>query len=309
MKVDFFPVGDLVLGIDLGGTKTLIGVIGPTYDIHYREEIPTSLITEGDISALVQGLEALVRKADRASGEISAIGLGIAGVPDARGVDVFAAPNLGLLPGSEIGRGLSQSLGIPVIMENDANLAAVGEHLRGVAKGISDLVYISAGTGLGVGLISRGEVIRGHKGGAGEIGSILSHIMDPDADRFLTFEELLAGPNFASRAGTHFPRSVEPADIIALAEQGDPMAARLLDEYIYALAELVTILRSIVDPEMVVLGGGLGSNQTVLMRLRVCLKSANFDIPIVTGRLGNDAALVGARVMCERREESAVGRK
>lgn len=291
---------DLVLGIDLGGTKTLIGLVDSNYQILYREKLHTSSITKGDIAPLIHGLGAAIERAGRDSLRISTIGLGIAGVPDEDGIDVLNAPNLGNIPGSEIGRGLAEALGFPVIMENDVNLLALGEQRCGIAQGVSDLVYISLGTGLGVGLINQGEIIRGRTGGAGEVGSLHSHTKDASRQRYLTFEELLSGPDFAKRGQELLGIGVRPKEIITLAENGDPAAQTLLNQYIESLAELAEILCSIADPELLVIGGGLGSNANVLVQLRDALMIRHVKVRVETGSLGNDAALVGARVMCER---------
>jgi glucokinase len=154
---------DLVLGVDLGGTKTLIGLVDSSYRIHHREKLPTSSIISGDLSPLIQALLSAIDWAHKDSLRVSTIGLGIAGVPDQEGVDVLNAPNLGQIPGSEIGREIASVLGVPVIMENDVNLGALGEQRCGIATGVSDLVYISVGTGLGVGS-------RGGAGTAGQVG-------------------------------------------------------------------------------------------------------------------------------------------
>ncbi len=290
---------DLVLGVDLGGTKTLIGLVDSSYRIHHREKLPTSSIISGDLSPLIQALLSAIDWAHKDSLRVSTIGLGIAGVPDQEGVDVLNAPNLGQIPGSEIGREIASVLGVPVIMENDVNLGALGEQRCGIATGVSDLVYISVGTGLGVGLINQGEIVRGSTGGAGEVGSLRSHLKDDSGQRYLTFEELLSGPDFARRGREVLGRDVRPKEIISLAESGDPAAQNLFDEYSEALAALTGILCSIADPELLVLGGGLGSNKTVLLRLRDSLARRHVEVQVETGSLGNDAALIGARVFCE----------
>lgn len=290
---------DLVLAVDLGGTKTLIGLVDSNYRVHRRQELPTSSIIGGDVSPLIEALSAVIDRSHNDSLRVSTIGLGIAGVPDEKGVDVLNAPNLGQIPGSEIGHELADVLGIPVIMENDVNLGALGEQQCGIARGVSDLVYVSVGTGLGVGLINDGKAIRGRSGGAGEVGSLRSHLKDGSGQRYLTFEELLSGPDFAKRGREDLGREVRPKEIISLAESGNPGAHTLLDEYIESLAELSGILCSIADPELLVLGGGLGSNKTVALRLRDALPRKHVEVRVETGSLGNDAALIGARVLCE----------
>lgn len=294
-------VEDVVLGIDLGGTKTLIGVIDKTYSIHHRIELPTSSINRGDISALVGGLDDAVQRAEANSMQVVAAGLGIAGVPDSGGEDVSHAPNLGMLPGSRIGQSLFHELSVPVLMENDVNLAALGEQLCGVAQEASHFVFISMGTGLGVALIDEGRVIRGYSGGAGEVGSIRSHMMDTAKQRFLTFEEALSGPNFSRRAEKVLGGAMAPSTIIDLADWGSPEAEQMIEDYLDALADLIVILRSLADPEIIVLGGGLGSNGGILRRLKAALAKKGVEAPVERSSLGQDAALIGARGLWERR--------
>jgi len=293
--------GNLVLGVDLGGTKTSIGLVDEQYRVVHRSEVLTSEFIHGDISFLISKLNKVVREAQKNSTQVTAIGLGIAGVPDSAGQDVTQAPNLGMLPGSGIGRLLADELELPVKMENDVNLTALGEQIRGAARQVSSFALLSIGTGLGAAFIDDGRLIRGKTGSAGEIGQVLSHRQDSQKTRFLPFEEVLSGPQLSERAEEVFGRPTSPSDLITLADGGLPEALSLIDEYVAILGDLVRIMDSIADPEIIILSGGLGSNPLITKRLRSALRSVKFETAVQQAALGNDGALIGARVLCETR--------
>lgn len=292
---------NLVLGVDLGGTKTSIGLIDEQYRVIRRSAVRSSEFIHGNISILISNLRKAIRAAEKNSTPVTAIGLGIAGVPDSAGEDITQAPNLAMLPGSKIGRFLSEELNLPVILENDVNLTALGEQSRGAGRLVSSFALLAIGTGLGAAFIDDGRLIRGETGSAGEIGQVLSHKQDSEKTRFLAFEEVLSGPQLAERAEEVLGRPTSPSDLIALADGGLPEALSIINEYVATLSELVRIMDSIADPGMLILGGGLGSNLGITNRLRSVLRSENFATPVQQATLGHDAALIGARVLCEIR--------
>ena len=164
------------------------------------------------------------------------------------------ATNVSGLEDRDIRGQLAERLALPVSLENDINLAALGERWRGVARGVDDFVFISIGTGLGAGLVLRGELHRGHSGAAGELDYLrvgMTEDIDPCADALVDFARTVAAPE------PHDARS-----IFAAARAGDVAASRVVAEAARRIALHLAPIAAVTDVGLVVLGGGIGANGT-----------------------------------------------
>ena len=166
------------------------------------------------------------------------------------------------LEGRPLERELNELLGLPVTLENDINLAALGEQWQGVARGVSDFVFLSIGTGLGAGVVIDGELRRGRNGAAGELDFARAgdDSYNPDAASVAAIAARLAG---------RYPTSlVPPYDvraIFAAARTGDELARAAVAEEARRIARHVAPVAAVVDVELVVLGGGVGWNGDLLL--------------------------------------------
>jgi glucokinase len=234
------------------------------------------------------------------------VGLSTPGVVDpAHGV-VLAAHNLHAWTNVPIGEALADGFGAPVAVENDVNLAALGEHRRGTGKGVDPLVFIAAGTGIGAGIILGGRIHRGAHLAAGEVKALPSGVRD-ESGREGGVEAVASGPAILRRAaarGVTAPVGGLTTELVfALARAGDSAAAAVIDEAAVALARAAAALAVAIDPAMIVLGGGLSlQGEDLLAPIREHLAAFGLTrTPVVHSALGVDAQLHGAIVAARDR--------
>jgi len=298
-----------VLGIDMGGTKTRVAAVdhggrllaerwGPT-DPH---DAKRGLATMAGLAREV--IEEAVRRGAGSPGETaSAIGLAAPGPLDVAGGRLLESPNLPGWQGFPVARELRQTLGIPVVLENDANAAAVGEHRFGSAAGLSDFFYVTLGTGIGGAVFMDGELRRGIAGGAGEIGHVQ---IDPDGPvcgcgRRGCVEAFASGPSIARAAGAG-----RAEDVFAAAATGDVTAARVLEAAGRALGRGLSAAVALLDPQAIIVGGGMADADPAALAVylgeaRKFLASSfvpgNREIPIRFAQLGSRAGVLGAAAL------------
>jgi len=168
-------IGKFAIGVDLGGTKISAALVNSNGNIKEYIKSPTNAQQGKDIviSRIKQTIHQLIDKSEINIDNVLGIGIGVPGPLDGRTGIVYAAPNL---PGWErvpICSIIKKEFRVPVILENDANAAAWGEKIFGVAKGIKDMICLTLGTGIGGGLIFDGKIYHGNNFGAGEVGHII----------------------------------------------------------------------------------------------------------------------------------------
>ena len=224
-------------------------------------------------------------------GSSSSDGGAVVGVPGVVGAEsgTIRLTHIDALEGRRLGDELADRLGVPVTLENDINLAAVGEHAQGVARGVDDFAFLSVGTGLGAGLVLRGELHRGRHGAAGEVDYVSAGLgidIDPSAERVaaLAAERGVAG-------STRDVRSV-----FAAARMGDEGARGVAEEVARRIALHVTPIAAVTDVELVVLGGGLGANADLLLAPVRSMLAGWLPYPprVEVSSLGDAAVLAGA---------------
>jgi glucokinase len=244
-------------GIDVGGTKCLAVVVDDDMRVLAEHRIATPHGTD----SLVDGLVDLIER----MGPCDSIGLGVPGLITRDGV-IRASPNLSSAVDFPVGRALADRIGRAVHVENDATCAAIAEWRAGAAAGARHAVVVTLGTGIGGGLISEGRVVRGVNGFAGEIGHM---IVDPSGPRCPCgqhgcWERFASGTGLvylAQRAGLFEGRSdVRGEDVMAIAAGGDVVARDVLDEFGRWIALGLANLTNALDPEVIVIGGGLAAS-------------------------------------------------
>jgi glucokinase len=244
-------------GIDVGGTKCVAVVIDDDLRVVAEHRIATPHGTD----SLIDGLADLVERV----GPCDSIGLGVPGLITRDGV-IRASPNLSSAIDFPVGRRLSDRIGRLVHVENDATCAAIAEWRAGVATGARHAVVVTLGTGIGGGLVSEGRVVRGANGFAGEIGHM---IVDPSGPRCPCgqhgcWERFASGTGLvflAQRAGLFAgDADVRGEDVMAAATGGDDAARDVLDEFGKWVALGLANLTNALDPEVIVIGGGLAAS-------------------------------------------------
>jgi glucokinase len=284
-----------VIGLDAGGTKLLAGVVDEAGSVLHRNVHPWP---EG---ASRDDVLRLFREALGEAGDADAIGVGLPATMDiANGVAVGCRH----LPIAGFGfrDWLATETGLPVWVDNDATLALLAEARRGAARAASEVVLLTIGTGIGGGIMSGGRLVRGDRGAAGEPGHMTIEADGPecpgDCPGRGCLEAFVSGPALA-RMG--WPTA---ADAIAAARGGDDAARAALERMGEKLGVGLASLMNLLDPELIVIGGGLGSDAGPLLlepaervaRSRA-LEPAASTVRFVVAELGEDAGMLGAAML------------
>jgi len=298
----------LIFAADLGGTHLRAATVDQNGRIHSRFKQNTPQVA--DASAIVDAIVSAVREFQKA-GEISAVSLVVPGTVKVEEGAVVKAPNLPCLDGFPLAAALTEQLGLPAILENDANAAAVGEMWQGAAVGCKTIICVTLGTGVGGGIILDGKLWRGVDGSAAEIGHMC---VDPFGGVACTcgsrgclevFASATAIVRMTREASPRYPDSVLQgvddltAEIIFEAGQQDDELAleifRRMGVYLgIGLANLINIL----NPEIIVIGGGVVNGWALFEKhMHQQVEERAFPllrVKIVRAKCGDDAGLLGA---------------
>ncbi|HEU4658222.1 MAG TPA: ROK family protein [Capillimicrobium sp.] len=290
-----------VVGIDLGGSYTRALLC----DGDGRELAAVARATpSGSAADVLDVIAAACRDAARDGGvgwdRIASVAIGVPGVAEPATGALHLAPNLPSFDGVDLPGALAADLGRPVAADNDVNLATLAEHRHGRAAGADDFVFIAVGTGIGMGIVAGGRLQHGATGAAGEIATLPlgGDPYDPANQVRGTLEEAAAGVGvarrYAERAGA-VAGSSDPLDLFAAAAAGDVHAQAAIDHQMSSLALAVVAVHSVLDPALVVFGGGLGVRDDLLAGVRDHVaRLSRRPIRIEASLLGERAGLVGA---------------
>jgi glucokinase len=244
------PGSGFAIGLDLGGTKLATILIGPDGRIRHRRHREHHA---RDYPAVLEAVAEAVRECD-GFGYAPMVGLAVAGPLDRDRERVLAALNLGFAD-RPLRADLRERLGRPVVLENDANAAAVAEYRVGAGVGARCLVLLTLGTGIGGGIVVDGQVLRGAAGAAAELGHLPVGAVGAGCGCGATgCLELYASGTALGRQAGHGRSS---RDVVAAADRGDPAAHRLLADAGERIGAAVLMLAPAIDPDLVLLGGGL----------------------------------------------------
>ncbi len=294
-----------VVGIDLGGTQMFGTVANLAGHVQHEIRIARTGDPEGSLEQLC-GLIQHLLDVPRPSGQrIRGIGIGAPSVVVGPEGIVTWAPSLGWrdLPLRQI---LSERFDQPVFVENDVNLAALGEQGFGAGHGAQNLVCISVGTGIGAGVIIDGALYRGHNQSAGEIGYLVpgTEFLGQRYDQFGALESLASGTGIAGRArqllaevdGAVPPADLNADDVFAAARRDEPWARQAVNEMVDYLSLAIASICTLIDPEIIVLGGGVAGSSDLLIEpiLRRLDGVVLYAPRLVASPLGRRAAVMGA---------------
>lgn len=288
----------LAVGIDVGGTKIAAGVVDPNGRVLARRDIATPV---SDRQALVDAIVGLAR--DLATEHsVSAVGVGVAGLVDRTGETVRFAAHLPF-EDEPLRSELADALRLPVLVDNDANAGGWAESRFGVARGAGDAVFVAIGTGIGGAIVIDGQLRRGWQGAAGEIGHL---IIERDGrpcpcgsrgcwEQYGSGRALVRA---AEAAGLEVPHG---AAVTAAASAGDERARAVLSEIGAWVGIGIAGLVAVLDPEVVVVGGGVSAAGDLLLeptrdsfRDYLTARSQRPEPPVLRAALGPDAGLIGA---------------
>lgn len=306
----------LVVALDIGGTKLNAGLVDATGEVVRRQRRPTPAADGGQ--AVYEAVEALIAElVAEAPGPIAAIGVGSPGHIDfASGTVAWCTPNLPGWSGMALTTRLQARFGVPAVADNDANAALYGEIWQGGAKGCQHALLLTLGTGVGGGILSHGQMIRGHRGGGAELGHIIIAIdgRPCNCGQHGCLESYASGSAIGAMARERL-RGGGPSAMIDLAgsveavtahhvfdafRSGDGEAAAVMADLADHLAVGIVTLVNIFQPERLLIGGGVASQGESLMALlRTAVRRRFCNAPLaddllVLAELGEEAGLIGA---------------
>ncbi|MDO8674073.1 MAG: ROK family protein [Dehalococcoidia bacterium] len=311
---------DLVVAIDLGGTRIRAALVNSAGKVLDRRSLPT-LAGEGRDSVIERILMAANQIIQTVGSErLSAIGIGAPGPLDFRTGVVMSAPNLPGWHDVPLRSIMEASLGLPVVLGNDANLAAFGEATNGAGKGTDNLIYITVSTGIGGGVVVDGKLLLGERGLAAEVGHMAIEAFGPTCScgNVGCLEALASGTAIARKARERIAAGCQTIISTLLAEQGGEITARMVveaakqddrlaKEIMEAAATYLGVgvvnLLHLFNPKMVILGGGVSHAGNLLFDpvKRVVAARAmpayTEGLTITPAALGDDAGLLGAAAL------------
>lgn len=308
-----------VIGIDLGGTTAKIGILSQSGDILSKWELSTDISEEGTkiVPNIIQSIKAYLDSEKLSSEDFLGIGMGTPGTVNRKNGTVIGAFNLNWKTLQPIREQFESSTGIPFFLDNDANVAALGEQWKGAGNNEKNVSFITLGTGVGGGLVSDGTLIHGAVDAAGEVG----HITVEPGGYECTCGKKGCLEQYASATGiVRLARDLakeyseesdlktlvlsnDPLDSKAIfdaAKAGDTYANFVVDRFAYYLGLAMGNIANILNPSTIVLGGGVSKAGEFLVE-KVSKVVEEFTFPTIRSvtkikiaELENDAGMIGA---------------
>lgn len=306
-------MGTYCFGIDVGGTTVKCGLFRTDGTMVEKWEIVTRTENNGEaiIPDIAETIEKKIEELHLDKADIDGVGIGVPGPVNDKG-DVLCAVNL-FWGFKELSKELSELTGLPAMAGNDANVAALGEAWKGAAAGAKDVILATLGTGVGGGIIINGKIISGHHGAGGEIGhanidhnetetcncgnkGCLEQFASATGIVRMAKRELDASEDSSVLRGR---ANLSAKAVLDAYKAGDALAVRVMENVGDKLGGALAVFACVVDPEIIVLGGGVSrAGQPLIDCVEKYYKKYAFptckETPIVLASLGNDAGMYGA---------------
>ncbi len=295
-------------GIDLGGTKTEIIALSETGEELFRHRTPTP---RNDYNNIIRNIADLVKMADAATGEVGTVGIGIPGVISPQ-TGLVKNANTTELMGHPLDKDLEALLKRPVRSANDANCFALSEATDGAGANAQSVFGIILGTGVGGGLVINGKVHVGRNAIAGEWGHSplpwANQTEHPGPDCYCgkkgCIETFLSGPGFSQSHNAVGANGPSGEEIVALAENGDAAALKTISIFERRLAKALTSVINVIDPDIIVCGGGLSNISRIYENVpRLWTEYAfsdGIETKFVPAKYGDSSGVRGAAWLWER---------
>lgn len=289
-------------GVDLGGTTVKIAYFDSTGNLLDKWEIPTVTANGGSqiLPDIADSINKYIDTKDIQKSSILGLGIGVPGPVDSKGI-VNKCVNLGW--GTfNIADKLQELTGFSVKAGNDANVAALGEYWMGGGKDCDNMVFVTLGTGVGGGIVIEGNLLHGTHGSGAEIGHMVLNRNETavcGCGKRGCVEQYCSATGISRLARLHGMGDMTCKDIFDAGKAGNPDALTVLDEYYEYLGEFLGSLCSVVDPETVVIGGGVSKAGQVLIdgivpKFKKYVFHAASNVRFTLASLGNDAGAYGA---------------
>lgn len=317
---------NILLGIDIGGTTVKIGMVNHEGEIVHKWEIPTTIGNQSHLlvhhiwQSILDQIDSLLMKTTQLRG----IGIGAPGFIDHQSGIVHEAVNIGW-KNYHLADEFKNVSGLPVFVENDANVAALGENWKGGGKHAKHLIAVTLGTGVGGGIITDGSILSGETGTAGEIGHIIidRNGYDCNCGRRGCLETISSATGMINQAMDSMktnPKSklanlykdqgnMTTKDIFTLADTGDPLSQKIIDHTADVLGLALANTAIITNPSIILIGGGVSKAGDQFIGLidtyfkKYALKRVSKYCEVKAAELGNDAGMIGAAYLVKKNSD------
>ncbi len=313
----------IAVGVDIGGTKVAVGLVDASGKIiaHSRKSMVARGSAEEGLRAVFDALDGLMR--DRSAKRAAGIGISVPGWVDRARGSLVAATNIPCWRDFPLAPEVARRYGLPARIANDANVAALAEAVWGAGAGYSDVFYVTLGTGIGTGIVEDGRIYEGRTGAAGEGGHVTIDFHGPTCGcgKRGCIEMYASGTAIGKRARARLiEHGAGESQILTLAggnieavtsetvgkaaARRDKLALEVLDETAEQLAIWLGNMIDLLEPGVIVMGGGVG--HLVMTRARKIREALEVwainprwrEVPIVEARYGAESAMVGAAALC-----------
>ncbi|MTD41368.1 ROK family glucokinase [Erwinia sp. CPCC 100877] len=319
-----------LIGIDLGGTTIKFAILTLDGTVQQKWSIETNILDEGShiVPDIIESINHRIALYGMKHEDFVGIGMGTPGSVDIKEGTVIGAYNLNWTKRQNVKAQIEEATGIPFVLDNDANVAALGERWKGAGENNPDVVFITLGTGVGGGIIAEGKLLHGVNGCAGEIGHVT---VDPGGFECTCGKrgclETVSSATGVVRVARHMSeeyagdsklkqaiddgQDVSSKDIFEYAQAEDPFALMVVDKVCYYLGLAIGNIGNTLNPSSVVIGGGVSAAGEFL-RSRVQSYFEEFTFPEVRNstqvklaELGNEAGVIGAASLALQFKEKA----
>lgn len=309
-----------IIGVDLGGTSVKLAILTNQGEVQEKWSIQTNILDEGShiVPDIIASIQHKLETHGLTKHDFLGIGMGSPGVVDSKNGTVIGAYNLNWKTQQPIKEQVEAALGIPFFIDNDANVAALGERWVGAGGNNPDVVFMTLGTGVGGGVIASGNLIHGTAGAGGELGHITVDVEEPFACTcgkkgcLETVASATGIVNLARRYADRYAgdaklkaliddgQAVTAKDIFDLAKEGDDLALIVYKHFSHYLGMACANIAAVLNPAYIVIGGGVSAAGDFLLEgVRAVFEENSFpqirtSTTLSLATLGNDAGVIGA---------------
>lgn len=308
-----------IIGIDLGGTTVKFAILTEKGDVQQKWSIETDIYNNGKniVTEIIESINHHLKLYGLTSNDFLGIGMGSPGTVDRLEGTVIGAYNLGWSSLQPVKKLIEEGTQIPFYIDNDANVAALGEQWKGAGEGGSDVVFVTLGTGVGGGIIAGGRLLHGIKGAAGEIGHL---IVDSDGYHCTCgnqgcLETVASATGIVRMARDYAEKFAGDSElkwlvddgqevtakiVFDLAKKGDKLANIVLDKFSRYLGIACSHIANLLNPEFIVIGGGVSAAGDMILEgvgqyfNRFAFPQVRTSTKLKLAELGNDAGVIGA---------------
>jgi len=302
-----------VIGIDMGGTKISTALADLEGNVLSKCTVATNA-SEGEdavLNRIIGTIDTVISKAGKSAVNVKTIGIGSPGPLDSKNGIILTTPNLPFENFNLI-QPIENKYNVPTYLDNDANVAAIGEFMLGEGRGTQNMLYVTVSTGIGGGAILNGKIYRGHTSNALEVGhmTIVENGTKCNCGNYGCAEAHASGTAIGRQGREAVENgektslsnysNVTSVEVFKEAEKGDLVSKEILDKSLNYLGICIANLVAVFDPEVIVIGGGVSKGgQIVFDKIREvvdtrCFKSMAESCRIVPAGLGTDAGVLGA---------------